>query len=74
MESLHGQIILGLMVMQDITCVLAIAIMAAFDPRAVGVDVGAKILKMNKSHLKSLDFYFLLSFCSSSLSWHAFGG
>ena len=30
---MHGQVILGLMVMQDITAVMAIAIMPAFDPR-----------------------------------------
>ena len=43
MESLHGQVILGLMVMQDITAVLAIAIMPAFDPRAVGANIGETI-------------------------------
>ena len=42
---MHGQVILGLMVMQDITAVMAIAIMPAFDPRvsdgpSIGETVG----------------------------------
>lgn len=43
MESLHGQIILGIMVMQDITAVMAIAIMGAFDPNAVDVNIGQTV-------------------------------
>jgi Kef-type K+ transport system membrane component KefB len=41
MESLQGQIILGLMVMQDVCAVVAIALMAAFDPNAVGIDTAS---------------------------------
>ena len=40
MDTLQGQIILGLMVMQDVCAVMGIALMAAFDPTAGDVDVG----------------------------------
>ena len=43
MEAMHGQIILGLMVMQDVCAVVGIALMAAFDPNAVGVDIAKSI-------------------------------
>ena len=45
MEKLHGQVILGIMVMQDITAVFAIAIMDAFDasPNAPPVNIPKKI-------------------------------
>jgi Kef-type K+ transport system membrane component KefB len=43
MEAMHGQIILGLMVMQDVCAVVAIALMAAFDPNAKGVDIASSI-------------------------------
>jgi Kef-type K+ transport system membrane component KefB len=43
MEALHGQVILGLMVMQDITAVLSIAIMPAFDPNAAGTNIGETV-------------------------------
>ena len=41
---MHGQVILGLMVMQDITAVMAIAIMPAFDPRVSdGAPIGETV-------------------------------
>lgn len=45
MEAMHGQIILGCMVLQDIVAVFAIAIMDAFDmrPGAPPVDIPSKI-------------------------------
>ena len=45
MEAMHGQIILGIMVLQDIVAVFAIAIMDAFDmrPGAPPVDIPSKI-------------------------------
>ena len=43
MEAMHGQIILGLMVMQDVCAVVGIALMAAFDPNAYGVDIAKSV-------------------------------
>ena len=41
MATLHGQIILGLMVLQDVTAVLSIAVMmSAFDPNKPAEDIG----------------------------------
>jgi Kef-type K+ transport system membrane component KefB len=42
-ESLLGQTTLGLMVLQDITAVISISIVASFDPAAGDVDLGAAV-------------------------------
>ena len=49
METMHGQIILGIMVLQDITAVFALAIITAFDPSVtkgppIGQTVGYLIM------------------------------